>query len=366
MGSFCSNPEKKSSENQINPDHYGVHKKSARGSFEEVQYDYIFACNVIGQAHDQDRFACYPALLPGLSYAAVHDGHGPQGADVAVRAAYALPEAYKAKLMEMSNINENDELPVVLSEEHLKKAMSDVFATFQDECDVDYEETVMKRVHEMKLEMEESTGEKLDDIPMPADAGTTSTILVLNGDSLLVGWLGDSRAVLARQEEDEGALIAAPLTSDHNVNFIKKTPGSPEMQRMKPLEHEFFGNHLIVPQADGMIQVTRSLGDVPFHRSGVVTHEPDFFYSASVKELHARFLIMASDGLWDHFTDNEAVRFLEEFIGEKPVTEGFLLEAIEAMENKAKELAIANKAKRDDIVVFILYFKRKEPVLSVA
>ena len=32
----------------------------------------------------------------------------------------------------------------------------------------------------------------------------------------------------------------------------------------------------MVPDAEGMLQVTRSLGDVPFHRSGVALATPEF------------------------------------------------------------------------------------------
>lgn len=45
-------------------------------------------------------------------------------------------------------------------------------------------------------------------------SGSTCTLAHLTGQRLAVGWVGDSRAVLGRAQQD-GSCLAVPLTQDH-------------------------------------------------------------------------------------------------------------------------------------------------------
>ena len=64
-----------------------------------------------------------------------------------------------------------------------------------------------------------------------------------------------------------------------------------------------------------MLQLTRSLGDTPFHKDGAVTHLPEFTTVRVVDEDEPiRFLICATDGLWDHFSNDNAVETVDKLL----------------------------------------------------
>eukprot|EP00908_Phaeocystis_cordata_P021821 Transcript_4206.p4 GENE.Transcript_4206~~Transcript_4206.p4 ORF type:complete len:115 (-),score=43.06 Transcript_4206:89-433(-) len=65
-----------------------------------------------------------------------------------------------------------------------------------------------------------------------------------------------------------------------------------------------------VPNAEGSLKVTRSLGDSPFHKNDVVSHVPDLSHRELSPSL--RFVIACSDGVWDVLSDADAVRLVIE------------------------------------------------------
>jgi serine/threonine protein phosphatase PrpC len=99
-------------------------------------------------------------------------------------------------------------------------------------------------------------------------------------------------------------VIAEALTTDHNVSCCPES----ELERLRVVGAEVVERHLGVPNVEGMLQLTRSLGDAPFHRKGAVLHEPEMVRRPI--EDSFLFVLAASDGLWDHFTNDEAVQFV--------------------------------------------------------
>lgn len=65
----------------------------------------------------------------------------------------------------------------------------------------------------------------------------------------------------------------------------------------------------------GILATSRALGDYPLKDKKLVIADPDIltFDLADHKPL---FLILASDGLWDTFTNEEAVAFIKERLNE--------------------------------------------------
>ena len=68
---------------------------------------------------------------------------------------------------------------------------------------------------------------------------------------------------------------------------------------------ELLAKHVSVPGVEGSLKVTRSLGDSPFHKDDVVSSTPGIRHFALSPA--TRFLVIASDGIWDHLS-NEQVR----------------------------------------------------------
>lgn len=68
-------------------------------------------------------------------------------------------------------------------------------------------------------------------------------------------------------------------------------------------------------RVQGILAMSRSLGDYPLKNLNVVIPDPDIM-SFDLNKLQPEFMILASDGLWDTFSNEEAVRFIRERLGE--------------------------------------------------
>jgi protein phosphatase 1L len=121
------------------------------------------------------------------------------------------------------------------------------------------------------------------------DAGSTASTAVLVGDRLLVANVGDSRAVICRGGE------AFALSSDHKPNRAD------ERQRIE----DAGGVVMWVGtwRVGGVLAVSRAFGDRLLKQ--YVVAEPEI--QEDTIEEGVDFLILASDGLWDVVTNQEAV-----------------------------------------------------------
>ncbi|KAJ1414516.1 hypothetical protein SESBI_18765 [Sesbania bispinosa] len=164
--------------------------------------------------------------------------------------------------------------------------------------------------------------------PHIASVGSCCLLGAISNDVLYVANLGDSRAVLGRKAL-EGQVNCAPvvaerLSTDHNVGVeeVRK-----EVEALHPDDEHIVVHNHGVWRIKGIIQVSRSIGDVylkkpdfdnnPLFRQfvcpvplkrPVMTAEP----SILTPKLRAEdmFLIFASDGLWEHLTDEAAVEII--------------------------------------------------------
>jgi protein phosphatase 1L len=121
------------------------------------------------------------------------------------------------------------------------------------------------------------------------DAGSTASTAVLVGERLLVANVGDSRAVICRDG------TAVPLSTDHKPNRTD------ERQRIE----DAGGVVMWVGtwRVGGVLAVSRAFGDRLLKR--YVVAEPEI-QEDTIKE-GVDFLVLASDGLWDVVTNDEAV-----------------------------------------------------------
>uniref|UniRef100_A0A6A7FSB8 Protein phosphatase 1L-like n=2 Tax=Hirondellea gigas TaxID=1518452 RepID=A0A6A7FSB8_9CRUS len=128
-------------------------------------------------------------------------------------------------------------------------------------------------------------------------SGSTAVVAVLDGELLVVGNVGDSRAVMA---DDRGRAI--PLSFDHKPNQLK------ERRRIK--EAGGFITFTGVWRVAGILATSRALGDFPLkHPRPLVTAEPDIL-TFSLNDHKAQFVILATDGLWDVLSNEDAVSYV--------------------------------------------------------
>jgi protein phosphatase 1L len=156
------------------------------------------------------------------------------------------------------------------------------------------------------------------------DAGSTASTAILVGDRLLVANVGDSRAVICKA----GQAIAA--TRDH------KPDQTDERQRI-----ENAGGFVMWAgtwRVGGVLAVSRAFGDRLLKQ--YVVADPDIQEEKVDSSLE--FIILASDGLWDVVTNEEAVG---------------MVKAIEDAEEAAKRLMQeAYERGSGDITVVVVRF----------
>ncbi|KAG8001961.1 Protein phosphatase 1L [Nibea albiflora] len=134
------------------------------------------------------------------------------------------------------------------------------------------------------------------------EAGTTCLVALLSDKELTVANVGDSRGVLCDKDGN-----AIPLSHDHKPYQLK------ERKRIKKAGGfiSFNGSWRV----QGILAMSRSLGDYPLKNLNVVVPDPDIM-SFDLNKLQPEFMILASDGLWDTFSNEEAVRFIRERLDE--------------------------------------------------
>ncbi|KAL0692291.1 hypothetical protein Bca4012_059471 [Brassica carinata] len=143
-----------------------------------------------------------------------------------------------------------------------------------------------------------------------ADAGSTASTAILVGDRLLVANVGDSRAVICRAGK------AFAVSRDH------KPDQSDERERI-----ENAGGFVMWAgtwRVGGVLAVSRSFGDRLLKQ--YVIADPEIQEEKIDDSLE--FLILASDGLWDVFSNEEAVAVVKEVEEPEESTKKLVGEAI--------------------------------------
>eukprot|EP01059_Diplonema_ambulator_P009281 TRINITY_DN19114_c0_g1_i8.p1 TRINITY_DN19114_c0_g1~~TRINITY_DN19114_c0_g1_i8.p1 ORF type:complete len:439 (+),score=135.54 TRINITY_DN19114_c0_g1_i8:167-1318(+) len=140
--------------------------------------------------------------------------------------------------------------------------------------------------------------------------GSTVTVVAVRGNEVTVGWLGDSRAVLCDGDK------AVELTRDHN----KKT-------KEEQLRQAAYGVECVLELPD----TTRALGDFGGKKTLETGNDQPVSNRAEVSCFSVTdktdFVIVASDGLWDVVSSQEAVAYVSKLLHATP----YLYEDIDNM-----------------------------------
>lgn len=212
--------------------------------------------------------------------------------------------------------------------------------------------------------------------PQIAAVGSCCLVGVISCGTLYVANLGDSRAVLGRLVKATGEVLAIQLSSEHNVGIESVRQ---EMHSMHPDDSQIVVLKHNVWRVKGLIQVSRSIGDVylkkaeynreplyakfrlrePFKKP-ILSCEP----SISVHELQPldQFLIFASDGLWEHLNNQDAVDIVQNHPrsgSARRLVKAALQEAAKKREMRYSDLKKIDRGVRrhfhDDITVIVVF-----------
>ncbi|XP_057416518.1 probable protein phosphatase 2C 42 isoform X2 [Lotus japonicus] len=157
--------------------------------------------------------------------------------------------------------------------------------------------------------------------PQIANAGSCCLVGVIFQQTLFVANAGDSRVVLGKKVGNTDGVAAIQLSTEHNANLeaIRE-----ELRELHPNDPQIVVLKYGVWKVKGIIQVSRSIGDVymkdaRFNREPlaakfrlpepmnmpIMTANPTILsHSLQPNDL---FLIFASDGLWEHLSNEKAV-----------------------------------------------------------
>lgn len=212
--------------------------------------------------------------------------------------------------------------------------------------------------------------------PQIAAVGSCCLVGVICGGTLYIANLGDSRAVLGRLVKATGEVLAVQLSSEHNVGIEAVRQ---EMHSMHPEDSHIVVLKHNVWRVKGLIQISRSIGDVylkkaeynreplyakfrlrePFEKP-ILSSEPSI--SEHQLQPHDQFLIFASDGLWEHLSNQEAVDIVQNHPrsgSARRLVKAALQEAAKKREMRYSDLKKIDRGVRrhfhDDITVIVVY-----------
>lgn len=227
---------------------------------------------------NQDRGCACSRHHDGVNVAmfCVFDGHGPEG---------EIVSEYVMTRMQEKLLSHAD---VVASTEH---AIADAL--------VDVDEELMA-----------------DDAVASLRSGTTAAVVVLCKNQLWVGNVGDSRTVLGSQNRD-GDIVATDLSADHKPDYgeefdrIIAAGGlvSEATERDGPARVWFAPNQETGLSSGPGLAMSRSVGDHAARGIGVIA-EPEVRRHKLCKA--DKMLIVASDGVWEVLSSQEAVDLVSE------------------------------------------------------
>ncbi|GMY05403.1 protein phosphatase 2C (PP2C) [Fagus crenata] len=212
--------------------------------------------------------------------------------------------------------------------------------------------------------------------PQIAAVGSCCLVGVICGGTLYIANLGDSRAVLGRVMKATGEVLSIQLSAEHNVAIESVRQ---ELQSLHPEDPQIVVLKHNVWRVKGLIQISRSIGDVylkkaEFNREPLYAkfrlREPfkkpilsaDPAISVHQLEPHDQFVIFASDGLWEHLSNQEAVDIVQNHPrsgSARRLIKVALQEAAKKREMRYSDLKKIDRGVRrhfhDDITVIVVF-----------
>ncbi|CAI5970704.1 unnamed protein product [Closterium sp. NIES-65] len=244
-------------------------------------------------------------------------------------------------------------------------------------------EAVRGAFHETETAFTQVVRQSFEASPHLATVGSCSVVAVVTGNALWVANVGDCRAVLGQvRKGDDNSLEcrALQLSVDHNLSFAS-------------IREKFIEEHADMPDAvvekrggfrvKGKVTVTRSFGDLylkshefnreplfsrfrvpePFHPP-LLSCEPNI--AVRLLSPHDSFVILASDGLFEFISNQEAV----DIVASSPrkdiarqLIRAALRRAAERREIRYQDLLRMASGQRreyhDDITVVVFFFNHE-------
>ncbi|CAD5166946.1 unnamed protein product [Musa acuminata subsp. malaccensis] len=249
-------------------------------------------------------------------FCGVFDGHGPNGHMVARKVRDILPlklcASWEANTGNDEVIENNIGNPgSVISEE-----TSSVFLNEESRALTGFEET--DKDSETLTTLEDSFLKAFrvvdKELRLHPDieciySGTTAVTLVKQGQDLVIGNVGDSRAVLGTRDHNN-SLIPVQLTVDLKPNLPREAERIRRCRgRVFALRDEPEVARVWLPNIDSPgLAMARALGDFCLKKFGLIS-VPEITYRRVTEK--DEFIVLATDGVWDVLSNQEVVEIVD-------------------------------------------------------
>lgn len=177
-------------------------------------------------------------------------------------------------------------------------------------------------------------------------SGTTAVVVVRQGDDLIIGNLGDSRAILATKTE--GGIKAVQLTTDlkpcvdGEAERIRRCNG-----RVLCLKEEPHIQRVWLPDQDSPgLAMSRALGDFILKNHGIIALPVISYHRVSPCD---EFIVLATDGVWDVLNNDVVVSIVNSADSEDIAAKVIVDASIAAWAEKFPT------SKRDDCTAICLF-----------
>ncbi|KAH9672005.1 putative protein phosphatase 2C 38 [Citrus sinensis] len=212
--------------------------------------------------------------------------------------------------------------------------------------------------------------------PNMASVGSCCLVGLICSGLLYIANVGDSRVVLGRAQRGTREVSAIQVSMEHNANIESVRD---ELHSLHPHDPQIVVLKHKVWRVKGIIQVSRAIGDAYLKRAEfnreplaskfrlpepfeepIISAEPSILVHKLYPE--DQFLIFASDGLWEHLSNEEAVDIVQNYPRHgiaRRLVKAALKEAAKKREMRFSDLKKIDRGVRrhfhDDVSVVVIY-----------
>ncbi|KAL1331141.1 probable protein phosphatase 2C 65 [Arachis stenosperma] len=256
-----------------------------------------------------------------MIFCGVFDGHGPQGHKYAQTICNNLPSKLSTSIKMSQQISKSQLGLDINGDEN------------QNMPCVSWEGSFLKSFSEMDRDLAQNV------YIGSFSGGSTAVTIVKQENQLIIGNLGDSRAILCTKTDDNFR-IPIQLTVDLKPNIpseasrITKCGG-----RIFPSKDDPSGiNRIWMAEEDCPgLAMTRSFGDFCLKDYGLIS-VPDVIYRRINKQ--DEFVVLASDGIWDVLTNEEVINIISSARKRSEAAKTLVKHALQAWKVKCPNAAV--------------------------
>ncbi|WOL19458.1 putative protein phosphatase 2C 66 [Canna indica] len=240
-------------------------------------------------------------------FCGVFDGHGPYGHMVAKKVRDSLPlKLYTRGRASLSNHESPDQNGSISGSMNSEETSSII----DDDCNDSLDDENEKPDMYLPLKQSFLKSFKLMDKELKFHptidcfcSGTTAVTIIKQGQDLVIGNIGDSRAIMGTRDKDNN-LIAVQLTVDLKPNLPREAARIQQCKgRVFALQDEPEVARVWLPNNDSPgLAMARAFGDFCLKDYGLIS-VPEISYRHLTER--DEFIVLATDGVWDVLSNKE-------------------------------------------------------------